>query len=108
MTAPDLGICLPVTYIRCRDGDTVVLHMRTGSKIAVRMIGVDAPELREPGGQEAADALHSVLVAADELRIFIPLAETGPDGQLDVFDVLRAMTFDRVPAYIFADGRLVS
>lgn len=106
-TAPPLGICLPVTYSRVRDGDTPEFTLRTGQRIAVRMIDVLAPELSEVGGKKASARLHTILSEAEELRIFIPLALTGRDGIVDVFDILRSFTFDRVPAHVFADGDLV-
>lgn len=104
---PPLGICLPVKYSRVRDGDTPEFVLRTGQRIAVRMIDVFAPELSEAGGEEASARLAAILSEAVDLRIFIPLASAGRDGLLDVIDVLRAVTFDRVPAHVYADGDLV-
>ena len=52
---------------RVIDGDTLEVELDCGFSVrveaAVRLLGVDAPELREPGGIEARAAL-SALVAA--------------------------------------------
>ncbi len=104
---PPLGICIPVTYNYCRDGDTPVFTLRTGQNIAVRMINVWAPEMKDQGGPQAKEMLHATLSKAAEIRLFIPLAKAGEDGIVDVTDLLKAMTFDRVPANVWADGVLV-
>ena len=50
----------PVSHVR--DGDTLVV-----AGTAIRLQGLDAPELREPGGADAARLLRS-LVAGRRLR----------------------------------------
>jgi len=51
----------PATYHvrRIIDGDTLEVVDRGGIRTRVRLQDVDAPELDEPGGQEASDALRA-------------------------------------------------
>lgn len=45
-------------FVRCIDGDTVVLDidlgLRTTRREIVRLLGINCPEPRQPGGSEAA------------------------------------------------------
>jgi len=108
MSTPDLGVCIPVTYSRVRDGDTPEFRLRTGMAIAIRPLDFSKPETNEPGGPEATARLHQLLSEAKEIRLFFPLASTGKDPILDVFDIIRSVfTFDRVLAHVYVDGELV-
>ncbi len=53
--------------VRVIDGDSVVLQIDAGFRMAFighcRLYGIDAPELREPGGKEARAALSEMLAA---------------------------------------------
>lgn len=104
MNMPPLGICVPVKYLRCRDGDTAEVELRTGQEVAVRLADVDAPEIRDSGGPEAKQWLETVLSEAEFIRLYIPLVDAGDDGTLDIIDILGAMSFDRVPGRLFVDG----
>ena len=60
------------------DGDTLEVFLGEKAKI-VDLCGVDAPELDEPFGVEAREALHS-LVRRDGGRIHIVRTGRGKDG----------------------------
>lgn len=75
-----------VRVTRVIDGDTFEIH--TGDK--VRIVGIDAPELREPGGLEAK-ALLELLI----LRRLATLLVRGRDF------------FGRILAEVFVNGRNV-
>lgn len=103
-SVPPLGMCFQVELVRTRDGDTAVVRLRTGQEVAVRLMEIDAPERNEEGGREANDQLYSILEAAEDLRLFIPPPPVGTTGQLEVVDLLKALSFDRIPGKLFADS----
>jgi micrococcal nuclease len=54
LAAADTGLRLYGTVERLRDGDTLLVRPATGGRaIPIRLRGISAPELREPGGKEA-------------------------------------------------------
>jgi len=108
MRQPPYGYCIPVKYIRYRDGDTVIVQLRTGQDTAIRLDGIDTPERGEEGYQKANDLVNELLETADEIALWIPLPGAGKDGKLDVIDILHASSFDRIPGRLFADGLDVS
>jgi len=110
MIKPPPGICAPCTFVRVRDGDTPVVRLRTGQQIAVRLIDCWCPESDEKGGAEATAFLHSLLDGADGcLHVWVPLArDRNGDGVLDVFEILGAQSFDRVPGRLWIEETDVS
>ena len=50
---------------RVLDGDTVVLLDTTGTRIHVRLDGIDAPESGQPHGKESADKLREFVLDKD-------------------------------------------
>jgi len=56
------------TVVRVFDGDTVSLVTREGTKLRIRLYGIDAPEVRhekmpgQPFGKEAWDALEALVL----------------------------------------------
>jgi micrococcal nuclease len=60
--------------VRVVDGDTVVLHLRSGDE-SVRLIGVDTPETVKPNtpvqcyGPEASAYLHELLPTGTRVRV---------------------------------------
>lgn len=91
---------------RVIDGDTVEVEVDCGFSVrveaAVRLLGVDAPELREPGGIEARAAL-SALVAegAGAWPLVVRTARRAEGGE--------ARSFLRYVGQVWtvgADGRL--
>jgi endonuclease YncB( thermonuclease family) len=100
---------VPCTYDSCRDGDTAVVRVRTGQKLAVRLLDCWAPELCDPGGVDARAHLATILEQAQRLVLHVPLVEDrDSDGVLSVAELLHAFSFDRVLGRLFADGRDVS
>ena len=80
--------------IRIVDGDTLVLECRPcGHHERVRLADVDCPERGQPGAEAAAALLHD-MVAGAELRL--EPAATPRDR------------WDRLVAFVWADGRLVN
>ncbi len=50
------------TVVRVTDGDTFIVQNDAGKRERVRLRRVNAPELDEPGGPEARDALEAALL----------------------------------------------
>ena len=50
----------PVSAVRVVDGDSIECDFK-GRQVRVRLYGIDAPELKQPDGPEAADALSVIL-----------------------------------------------
>ena len=94
---PGTGLCLPVTYDHCRDGDTVVVRI-PGSVFtwAIRLKDCWCPPLSTLEGYEATQLAEKLLVQADPtvLRLFIP-APTSSNVLKDL------LSFDRIIGYIF-------
>jgi len=88
---PPVGICVPVRYERCRDGDTVEVTLPKSDYIyAVRLADCWCPELREDCGIEAKEFAESVLEDAERVHLFVPLDGVNTN-------VLAALTtFDRI------------
>ena len=88
---PPVGICVPVRYRRCRDGDAVEVSLPKSDYIyAVRLADCWCPEMREDGGKDAKEFAESVLEDCESIHLFIPL-----DGMNT--NILAALsTFDRV------------
>ena len=55
---------VPQTYLvrRVIDGDTIEVEDDSGIRTRIRLRNVNAPELGQPGGQEAKDALTAKLL----------------------------------------------
>jgi len=68
---------------RVRDGDTIEI-----GEIAIRLQGVAAPELRDPLGREAGEAMRRLVQGR--------VVECRPDG---------SRSYDRIVAVCFLDGR---
>lgn len=88
---PPAGLCLPVRYIRCRDGDTVEVSLPRSMYIhSIRLLDCWCPELKEPGGSEAKEFSESVLQDCDNLHVFIPIDSPG-------VNILKSLaSFDRI------------
>jgi endonuclease YncB( thermonuclease family) len=56
--------------IRIHDGDTFTLQTSDGEKHAIRLNGIDAPELDQPFGKASRDALRKRLESKQILVIF--------------------------------------
>lgn len=61
------------TVISNHDGDTITLEIDLGRRTytvdSIRLLGINAPELSEPGGKEARDFLRCLCPAKTEVRI---------------------------------------
>lgn len=71
---------------RVHDGDTIIIKKK-GGVTSVRLAGIDAPELAQPGGVQARDYLRSLL--------------EGHDIRLVIRDHDR---YDRAVADVYVDG----
>ena len=47
--------------VSVHDGDTLTLRCADGLRLKLRLYGIDAPELRQPFGQESRDALERLV-----------------------------------------------
>ena len=73
---PRVGICLPVRYSRCRDGDTIEVTLPYSALVhAIRLVDCWCPEMGEPGGIEAKEFAESVLSNAEDLRAFFVIPQ---------------------------------
>ena len=57
--------------VRVVDGDTVVVTPRSApdTDITIRLYGIDAPELQQPGGQQSLAALRALVQTGDRVEI---------------------------------------
>lgn len=113
MTRPPLGLCVPVEYVRCRDADTVVVKLRTSQQVAVRLIDCWAAEAGTREGDRASDYCERLLADAREQNLpmvaWFPLAcDRDKSGVIDLTDMLKALSFDRVPGRLFVGDRDLS
>lgn len=51
----------PARAVRVKDGDSVIVRRRNGRLSEIRLAGIDAPELSQPGGRDAKAALKRLL-----------------------------------------------
>ena len=82
--------------VRVIDGDSIVVSVR-GQKEEIRLIGIDAPEMRQrPWGRKAREHLREILLRSSD-RVSV------------VYDVQKRDKYGRLLAYIrTADGRLAN
>jgi micrococcal nuclease len=69
-----------VTVTRVIDGDTIEVSL-AGTICKVRYIGIDTPELGEPGADEATEA-NRQLVEGEDVRLEKDISETDKYGRL--------------------------
>lgn len=89
---PEFGLCLPCRVRRCRDADTIEVSLPGSDRVwAIRLEGIDAPELRTAAGKAAKAWVEAVLdEAADDLAVWIPAPK-------DATRLLKGLlTFDRI------------
>lgn len=73
--AAALGARTPGVVTRVADGDTVTIRSKSGEKLKVRLLGIDAPEIAhgakpaDCGGPEAASALRKLLSGRDAILV---------------------------------------
>lgn len=91
---PAMAGAWPAQVMRVHDGDTVLVAPTydTTSPMRLRLYGIDAPELRQPGGKASKAALKTLLPAGAAIEV-IPRGE-GKYG--------------RSVALISHDGRIVN
>lgn len=95
------------TYPKCfvdnvYDGDTITVNMDLGQDMwvmrrSVRLVGIAARELREPGGKEARDALAALLPAGT----LVSVESTGWDKYAGRID--GVVTFQPKPDWSWAN-----
>ena len=56
-----------IQLVRCIDGDTARFMIR-GKEEKVRFLGVDAPEMSHPGGEEASKYTYEILEKAKRIE----------------------------------------
>lgn len=102
---PPLGIYVPVTYHRTRDGDTPEVQIRGGSFVwAVRLKDAWCPELNRGSlvlrkiGYEAYKFANQTVKEADNLVWYIPFSD---DMTLKGMNPLKLFSFDRVLGYLY-------
>ena len=103
MICPPEGLCLRCTWVKNRDGDTVEVRLRSSQVVAVRLMECWAIEMDKEGGLDAKEWLDSLLADTGRtLRIWIPPAKDHDgDGVVDIKEVLRDVSFDRVVGRLF-------
>ena len=80
-----------IQLVRCIDGDTARFMIR-GKEEKVRFLGVDAPEMSHPGGEDASQYTCDMLEKAKRIEIEY-------DDNSDRYD-----KYDRVLGWIFVDN----
>jgi len=95
MDRPAYGLCLPVQYVRCRDGDTVVVSLYDSEREwAIRLINTWCVEMHEPDGKEAKAYAEKILSGCNNLALYIPAPHY-------LKNLLQNLTFDRIPGWLF-------
>ncbi len=91
MTRPPAMLCVPVTYHRCRDGDTVEVSLqKSGHVWPIRLSDCSCEELSTTEGQEAKRMAEAIMAAAQDIYVEIPLDDIG-------VNILQSLTsFDRL------------
>jgi endonuclease YncB( thermonuclease family) len=94
---------LDVEFVRNYDGDTITvnipsLHPLIGSKISIRLRGIDTPELRSKCAQEKQLAKECKKIVYDLLC---------EARRIDLYNVQRGKYF-RIVADVVADGQNIS
>ena len=90
-----------------RDGDTIDVDLPNLPGVAIRLSGFNAPELDDPGGEEAAEFVANLFETTplDQIQAYIePPADLDKDGRLELTDIVRAAKFGRVPGSYFLFG----
>jgi endonuclease YncB( thermonuclease family) len=96
---PPHGVCLPVSYVSSRDGDTILVSLGSdggGLVWPIRLDSIDCPEKRDPGGFEAHDYVIALLTDAD-LSVWV----ASPKRK----NILRSLSFDRIIGDLFIEGK---
>jgi len=104
MDEPALGIAMPVEFVRSIDGDTAVVQLRTGQECIVRLQGVDTPKPEEPGFDRANAVSKSLLSNAGRITLWVPLPKAGADERVDIHDISKMFSFERLVGRLFVDG----
>ena len=91
----------PAVLVRVVDGDTLRADLDLGAEVtlkgqALRVLGIDAPELREPGGRAAKEAVEKFL-SGKKLKVELHgkekygrwLADVFADGENLAFWMLK-------------------
>lgn len=110
MMCPPEGLCLPCKWLSNRDGDTVVVELRTGQQLIVRLLDCWCEELTTQAGRDAKHWIDSLLEENDDpLHVFLPLPrDRNHDGRIDITDLLHQASFDRVLGRLFIGTEDVS
>lgn len=69
LVCPSLALAWPGVVLDVHDGDTLTVRRTSGDVVKVRLYGVDAPELAQPGGPEARDYLRAMLADAGTVDV---------------------------------------
>ena len=110
MKLPPPGHCLPCEWVRNRDADTWIMRLRTGQEVAIRPIGFWAVKKTLEAGRAALAFVNSLFEEEDEgFHVYFPLTEDKDgNGIIDVTDILKRFSFDRIPGHVFLGTENVS
>jgi len=100
------GVITPSLGITAVDGDTIQMYTEDGH-VDVRLIGVNAPELGQPGSAEAETALHNFLTK-HEGRVRFVLHQPELFGRTQTFrdfDQGEVIETTRLFAWLYVDGQ---
>lgn len=97
---PAVGLTVDAQFVRARDGDTIEVQAKGSAfKFAIRLINVWAPELDSKDAHlksvaaDGRDFITARCKGGDHLTVFVPFKNTEYP--------LKALTFDRVPAWVY-------
>jgi len=68
---------IEATVVRVVDGDTIIVDTKEDTGVRVRLIGIDAPEIGEPGGDEATEYVEALIPAGD--TVFLEIGNPEQD-----------------------------
>lgn len=104
----NLGVWLPVSIERVRDADTVIVQVN-GQEAAIRLIDCWAKNKNTEQGAKAKQYLTECLQQSDELILHLPIPkDLNNDGKVTVLEIMKQLSFDRVPGWLYMDGVNVS
>lgn len=104
---PPVGLCLRMVPVKVRDGDTIEARVHGSAFVfALRLIDTWCPETDSKDAGQKAIGLKAKEFTTDRcksnnlLTVFIPLKATDYP--------LKALTFDRIPAWVYVADEQVT
>lgn len=101
VSAKDLIRSVEGTVIKVSDGDTVQVVTHEGTKLKVRLAGVDCPETPKIN-HKTGKVNKPGQPYGEEAQAFVERMVSGKTVKVDIYGIDQ---YQRVLAYVFSDGR---